>query len=127
MTITYFVTYPLMFLFFCLFLFFVYCIVRAGNDGVKISPTEARQAQGQIVSIRSSTGENSAFLNVIIKVTFLTSDNKSVVSEGKAVIDAVKLAEYQKGCSVPLIYSLSDPTKIKLQIRSSLEERLKRE
>lgn len=121
MYITYFVTYPLLVFFFCMFVFFVYNIVMAGRHSVKIDPADAVETHGEIVNIRSSSGENSAFINVIIQVRFITSDHKIINTEGKAVIDVVKIPEYPKGAKVPLIYSRKDPRKIKLKIPSPLE------
>lgn len=122
MAISYFVTYPLLVVFFGMFFFFVYNIIMAGRGSVKIDPTDAGQAQGEIVNIRSSSGENSAFINVNIQVRFITADHKIVNTEGKAVIDAVKVTEYQKGTKVPLTYSKKEPKKIKINIPSSLDK-----
>ncbi|MCL6745326.1 hypothetical protein [Kosakonia sp. R1.Fl] len=121
MAISYFVTYPLLVIFFGIFVFFVYNIIMAGRGAVKIDPTDAGQAQGEIVNIRSSSGENSAFINVLIQVRFITADHKIVNTEGKAVIDAVKVSEYQKGTKLPLTYSKKEPKKIKINIPYPLD------
>lgn len=122
MAISYFVTYPLLVVFFGMFVFFVYNIIMAGRGAVKIDPTDAGQAQGEIVNIRSSSGENSAFINAIIQVRFITADHKIVNTEGKAVIDIVKIPEYQKGVNVPVTYSKKEPKKIKINIPSPLDK-----
>ncbi|BFO12662.1 hypothetical protein GGER_51720 [Serratia rubidaea] len=101
--------------------FFVYALIRGGS-GVKISPQDAVDTQGEIVSIRSSSGENSAFVNVLITVRFNTFDKKIITSEGRAVIDVTKLTEYKKGDSIPLTYSRIDPKKIKIKIKSPLDK-----
>lgn len=98
MAISYFVTYPLLVVFFGMFVFFVYNIIMAGRGAVKIDPTDAGQAQGEIVNIRSSSGENSAF------------------------IDVVKIPEYQKGVKVPVTYSKKEPKKIKINFPSPLDK-----
>ncbi|MDN2486480.1 hypothetical protein MML63_12675 [Kosakonia sacchari] len=122
MYISYFVTYPLLVVFFGMFVFFVYNIIMAGRGTVKIDAADAVEAQGEIVNIRSSSGENSAFINVVIQVRFITTDHKIVNTEGKAVIDVVKIPEYKKGIKVPLIYSRKEPKKIKLKIPSPLDK-----
>ncbi|ANR77100.1 hypothetical protein BBB57_01810 [Kosakonia sacchari] len=122
MAISYFVTYPLLVVFLGMFVFFVYNIIMAGRGAVKIDPADAGQAQGEIINVCSSSGENSAFINAIIQVRFITADHKIVNTEGKAVIDVVKVPEYQKGAKVPLIYSRKDPKKIKLKIPSPLDK-----
>ena len=50
-----------------------------------------------------------------------TANDKVANTEGKAVIDVIKIAEYQKGVKVPLVHSRKDPVKIKLKIPSPLE------
>ncbi len=94
---------------------------------MRIDPLDANETQGEIVNIRSSSGENSAFINVVIQVRFTTADQKIVTSEGSAVIDVVKIPQYQKGAKVPLIYSEKDPKIIKLKILSPLEERMRKQ
>ena len=126
MNISYFTTYPLLFISFIVICFFIYALIRSGNS-VKIDPQDANETQGEIINIRSSSGGNSAFINVVIQVRFATTDNKIVTSEGSAVIDIVKIPQYQKGTKVPLIYSKKDPKIIKLKILSPLEERMRKQ
>jgi hypothetical protein len=121
MNISYFTTYPLLIASFIAIVFFAYTLIR-GGDRVKINPQDAIDTQGEIVKIRSSSGENSAFINVIITVKFDTSDNVTVTSEGTAVIDVTKIPEYQKGKMISLIYSKSDPKKIKIKVPSPLNK-----
>ncbi|WBF45538.1 DUF3592 domain-containing protein [Serratia rubidaea] len=121
MNLSYFTTYPLLAISFIAMVFFVYALIRGGS-GVKISPQDAVDTQGEIVSIRSSSGENSAFVNVLITVRFNTFDKKIITSEGRAVIDVTKLTEYKKGDSIPLTYSRLDPKKIKIKIKSPLDK-----
>ncbi|AUP76573.1 hypothetical protein CWS02_11690 [Enterobacter sp. EA-1] len=104
-------------------IFFVYAIIKARTGGVKIDPEDAIDTQGEIVSIRSTSGENSAFINVVIQVEFTTRQNRVIITEGTSVIDVVKISEYQKGTMVPLVYSKSDPQKIKFKIKLPLERR----
>jgi hypothetical protein len=54
-------------------------------------------------------------------VKLITANDKVVNTVGKAVIDVTKIAEYQKGAKVPLVYSRKDPMKIKLKIPSPLD------
>lgn len=126
MNISYFTTYPLLFISFIVICFFIYALIRSDNS-VKIDPQDANETQGEIINIRSSSGGNSAFINVVIQVRFATTDNKIVTSEGSAVIDIVKIPQYQKGTKVPLIYSKKDPKIIKLKILSPLEERMRKQ
>ncbi|MGY5956732.1 DUF3592 domain-containing protein [Kosakonia sp. BK9b] len=123
MNISYFTTYPLLFISAIALIFFIYGIIKASTNGVRIDPEDAIDTQGEIISIRSTSGENSAFINVVIQVKFTTRDNKTITSEGTSVIDVVKIPEYQKGAIVPLVYSKSDPKKIKFKIKSPLERR----
>ena len=123
MNISYFTTYPLIFISSIALIFFIYAIIKASTGGVKIDPEDAIDTQGEIVSIRSTSGENSAFINVVIQVKFTTRQNRVITTEGTSVIDVVKIPEYQKGTMVPLVYSKSDPKKIKLKIKSPLERR----
>lgn len=123
MNISYFTTYPLIFISSIALIFFIYAIIKASTGGVKIDPEDAIDTQGEIVSIRSTSGENSAFINVVIQVEFTTRQNRVIITEGTSVIDVVKISEYQKGTMVPLVYSKSDPKKIKFKIKSPLERR----
>lgn len=47
--------------------------------------------KGEIISIRSSSSENSVFFNVFITVMFSASDKGIITSEGKSVIDVRNL------------------------------------
>lgn len=116
MNISYFTTYPLIFISSIALIFFVYAIIKASTGGFKIDPEDAIDTQGEIVSIRSASGENSAFINVVIQVKFTTRQNRVIITEGTSVIDVVQISEYQKGAMVPLVYSKSDPKKIKFKI-----------
>lgn len=53
---------------------------------------------------------------------FVTADHKIVNTEGKAVIDVVKIPEYQKGVKVPVTYSKKEPKKIKINFPSPLDK-----
>lgn len=120
MNISYFTTYPLLLVSFAALLFFIFSIVKANRTN-NISPNDAIETQGTIVDIRSSSGENSAFVNVVIRVEFNTQANTRVISEGRATIDVVKIPQYQAGATVPLIYSRENPKKIRLKIPSPLK------
>ncbi|WP_438917775.1 hypothetical protein ACSX9W_11225 [Kosakonia cowanii] len=119
--ISYFVTYPLLVLFLGMFAFFCYNFIMAGRDAVTIEPEDSVEAYGEIIKIRSTSGGNASFVNVLIQVKLITANDKVVNTEGKAVIDVIKIAEYQKGAKVPLVYSRKDPMKIKLNIPSPLD------
>jgi hypothetical protein len=93
----------------------------AGRDAVTIEPEDSVEAYGEIIKIRSTSGGNASFVNVLIQVKLITANDKVVNTEGKAVIDVIKIAEYQKGAKVPLVYSRKDPVKIRLKIPSPLD------
>ena len=115
----YFTTYPLIFISMVALVFFGYAIFKA-SGGTKIDPEDAVVTNAEIIDIRSSSGENSGFINVVIQVKFTTRDMKTILSEGDAVIDVVKLPQYQNGTIIPIIYSRIDPQKVKLKIPSPL-------
>jgi hypothetical protein len=93
----------------------------AGRDAVTIEPEDSVEGYGEIINIRSTSGGNASFVNVLIQVKLITANDKVVNTEGKAVIDVIKIAAYQKGAKVPLVYSRKDPMKIKLKIPSPLD------
>ncbi len=121
MYISYFVTYPLLAFFLGMFIFFCYTFITAGRDAVNIEPEDSVDGYGEIVQIRSSSGGNASFINVIIQVKLITANNKVINAEGKAVIDVTNIPEYQPGAKVPLVYSRKDPKKVKFKIPSPLD------
>ena len=121
MYISYFVTYPLLAFFLGMFIFFCYTFIMAGRDAVNIEPEDSVDGYGEILQIRSSSGGNASFINVIIQVKLITANNKVINAEGKAVIDVTNIPEYQPGAKVPLVYSRKDPKKVKFKIPSPLD------
>ncbi|EKM7807906.1 hypothetical protein PVN64_000285 [Klebsiella aerogenes] len=78
--------------------------------------TDGVSVLGTITGVRSRSGGNSGFINITVKFNYVIENGTTLEGEADAVIDAMKINDFQPGEKIPLSYSKKEPHKYILTI-----------